>query len=408
METAAHPFLAGFTPEARQRLLDCIIRQDYADGFFLFREGAVADGVYLVLSGRRRNRPHRRRCRKRSSTSFRPAITSARSPCSTASGRSTAARARGPTSVAKVPGDVLLEVLATGPGVLTLSLAPARAHSPAQGDRMVYVHEVVHKEKLSLVGEMASSLMHDLRTPVSSIRLSADLINVAADNGKVPQWCDGIRLQCDRLVGMAAELMEFSKGESRLALARTTITAFLDQFRTLNEGFLNPAGIEITFKAEPGEVDIDVMRMQRVLQNLVTNALEALECTPKPRLEIRAWVKDAVFNLAVEDNGPGIPEAIQARIFEPFVTHGKTKGIGLGMAIVKQHRHGPRRHDHLRHRARLRHHVPRQPAAESLVPWRTAAIRIRAAPRVGPTDSTAAAAAEGHVRLCACAFCAEL
>ncbi len=197
------------------------------------------------------------------------------------------------------------------------------------------VREVVHKEKLSLVGEMASSLMHDLRTPVSSIRLSADLINASAHNGKVPQWCDGIRLQCDRLVGMAAEVMEFSKGESRLALTRTTITAFLDQFQNLNEGFLDSDRLQIVFKAEPGEVDLDVMRMQRVLQNLVTNAIEALDGTPKPRLEIRAWVKDATLHLAVEDNGPGIPEAIQSRIFEPFVTHGKTKGIGLGMAIVR-------------------------------------------------------------------------
>ena len=140
----------------------------------------------------------------------------------------------------------------------------------------MYVREIVHKEKLALVGEMANSLMHDLRTPVSSIRLGADLINGAADTGKVPQWCDGIRRQCDRLVGMAAELMEFSRGESRLALVRMALPAFIEQFRSLNDGFLHPHGIDICLEIEPGDVEIDVVRMHRVLQNLVANAIEAL------------------------------------------------------------------------------------------------------------------------------------
>jgi signal transduction histidine kinase len=333
MEMTDHRFLKGFTPEARERLLGAMVRQDYADGAYLFRQGDRADGVYLVLEGeveivRTAGAQEKILDRIPNNDYFGEVAVL------DGLGRSTAARAHGATSVAKVPGEDLLVVLASGPGSLTLSLLQHVLTHLRKATDLV-VSEVVHKEKLSLVGEMASSLMHDLRTPVSSIRLSADLINMAADNGKVPQWCDGIRLQCDRLVGMAAELMEFSKGESRLTLARTTITAFLDQFESLNEGFLHPAGMEVVFKAEPGEVDIDVMRMQRVLQNLVTNAIEALEGTPKPRLEIRAWVKDATFHLAVEDNGPGIPPAIQARLFEPFVTHGKTKGIGLGMAIVR-------------------------------------------------------------------------
>jgi len=129
--------------------------------------------------------------------------------------------------------------------------------------------------------------------------------------------------------------MEFSRGESRLAVTPINVMAFLDQFKALNEEFLHPPGIEIVFKAEPVEIEIDVMRMQRVLQNLVTNAIEALQQTAKARIAIEAWVEDSTFRLSVEDNGPGIPEGIQSRIFEPFVTHGKSKGTGLGMAIVR-------------------------------------------------------------------------
>jgi len=333
MDASAHRFLDGFTPDARERLVACMIREEHPDGAYLFHEGDAADGVYLVLEGRveivRAAGTH-----EKILDSIPPGDYFGEVAVLDGFGRSTAARARGAISVAKIPRTALLEVLAAGPGALTLGLLQhVLAHLRKAND--LVVREVVHKEKLSLVGEMAGSLMHDLRNPVSSIRLRADLINSTSREGKIPQWCDGIRLQCDRLVGMAAELMEFSKGESKLAPGRTSTTAFLEQFQTLNEGCLAPAGIEIRFDAEPADIEVDSMRLQRVLQNLVTNAVEALHATPKPRIEIRAWVKDSVFYLAVKDNGPGIPAAIQGQIFEPFVTHGKKAGTGLGMAIVR-------------------------------------------------------------------------
>jgi len=309
-----------------------MIRENYADGVYLFHQGEPADGVCLVLKGQ---------VEIVRSAGAHAIILEAIAPNDyfgevavlDGLGRSTAARALGPTSIAKIPGNVLLEVLATSPGELTLRFLPHVLADLRRATDQV-VSEVVRKEKLSLVGEMAGSLMHDLRTPASSIRLSADLIEATSREGKISQWCDGIRLQCDRLVGMTAELMEYSKGESKLALSRTNTTLFLEQFKSLNEALLTPSGIAIYYNAQPAEIEIDIMRMQRVLQNLVSNAFEALDATPKPRIEIEARVKDSTFHLAVKDNGPGIPLAIQSRIFEPFVTHGKSKGIGLGMAIV--------------------------------------------------------------------------
>lgn len=332
MDAPSHRFLDGFTPAARERLVACMIHENHPDGVYLFHQGDAADGVYLVLEGEveiiRTAGAH-----EKILNTIPPGDYFGEVAVLDGLGRSTAARTRGATSIARIPGPDLIEVLATGPGALTLGLVQHVLDHLRKATDMV-VREIVHKEKLSLVGEMASSLMHDLRTPVSSIRLSADLINTTSREGKVPQWCDGIRLQCDRLVGMAAELMEFSKGESRLALSRTSTTMFLEQFKSLNEGCLLPPGIEIRFEAEPAEIEIDSTRLQRVVQNLVTNAVEALHATPKPCIEVRAWVKDSIFYLAVKDNGPGIPGAIQSQIFEPFVTHGKSKGIGLGMAIV--------------------------------------------------------------------------
>jgi signal transduction histidine kinase len=333
MEAPVHRFLNGFTRAARERLVGCMIREEHPDGAYLFHQGDAADGVYLVLSGQVEI-VRTAGAQEKILDTIQPDDYFGEVAVLDGYGRSTTARARGATSIGKIPGAILLEVLSTGPGAMTLGLVQhVMTHLRKATD--LVVSEVVHKQKLSLVGEMATSLMHDLRTPVSSIRLSADLISTTSRDGKIPQWCDGIRLQCDRLVGMAAELMEFSRGESKLALSRTSTTLFLEQFQLLNAEGLASTGIEICLEAVPAGIEIDSMRLQRVMQNLVTNAVEALQTTPKPRIEVRAWLQDSIFHLAVGDNGPGIPEAIQGQIFEPFVTHGKSKGVGLGMAIAR-------------------------------------------------------------------------
>lgn len=333
MDPSTHRFLDGFSPAAKERLLQCMLHEEYADKAYLFREGDEADGIYLILSGQVEIvRVAGKREQILDVISFGDYLGEV--AVLDGFGRSTSARARGATSVVKIPGSDLLDVLASGSGALTLKLfRRVLTHLRRTTDEVV--REIVHKEKLTLVGEMASSIMHDLRNPVTSIRLSADLISMDLPDGKVPKWCDGIRLQCDRLVAMAAELMEFSRGETRIALVRTTTTEFLEQFESLIESYLANTEVTVQFCADPAPIQIDTMRMHRALQNLVTNAVEALHVTPNPSIIVAATVKGSDFRLTVQDNGPGIPEAIQSRIFEPFVTHGKREGIGLGMAIVR-------------------------------------------------------------------------
>src|SRR6202034_541154 len=100
----------------------------------------------------------------------------------------------------------------------------------------LFVGEMLHKEKLSVVGEMASSLMHDLRNPLTGIRLSADLMSVKDPaNPETVRCCDGIRFQCDRIMAMTRDLLHFSKGDPGLHIDRTTTTAFLERFRSLHE-----------------------------------------------------------------------------------------------------------------------------------------------------------------------------
>ncbi len=88
----------------------------------------------------------------------------------------------------------------------------------------------MRKEKLSLIGEMASSLMHDLRSPVQVILSSVDLIRINHSDPETIDCCAKMEAQCDRLIAMAGELLEFSRGETKLHLERTDTSTLLRQF----------------------------------------------------------------------------------------------------------------------------------------------------------------------------------
>ncbi len=249
-------------------------------------------------------------------------------------GRSTSARAEGNVTLARIPCEEFLAVLKNEPVELTFNIF-RRVLEALRLTNELFVREVVHKEKLSLVGEMAGSLMHDMRNPLTGIGLASDTIMLHHGDDETAKNCEAIRLQCDRVVAMAQELLEFSRDETRLQLAETTTTDFIDQFCTLNEDFFARADVVIEARAEPAEIRIDSMRLLRLLQNLVGNAIDALAGRPKSRIDIAAWVKASVFHLTVADNGPGIPANVRSHLFEPFVTEGKATGTGLGLSIVR-------------------------------------------------------------------------
>jgi signal transduction histidine kinase len=199
----------------------------------------------------------------------------------------------------------------------------------------LYVEQVVRKEKLSLIGEMANALMHDLRNPLSGITLASELITMIHTDEETSDCCAKIRLQCDRVTDMAGELLEFSRGETKLHLKRTDTNALIRQFIAYNEDSFNQSGVKVNIENEPAEIEVDSMRLLRVLQNLVSNAVHAVKSRTDGRVDVRAWVRDSILCLSVRDNGSGIPDEIKDRLFEPFVTHGKQGGTGLGLAIVQ-------------------------------------------------------------------------
>ena len=186
MDAHSNKFWVGFSPEGKERLLACLVLESYLDDEGLFQQGDPADGVYLVLSGSVeilvRIGNHEQIVGQFVEGEFLGEVA-----VLDGGGRSASARAHGPVTVGKIPKEILMGVLLQESSAVTLNVFQQLLAYLRHTNRL-FVGEMLHKEKLSVVGEMARSLMHDLRNPLTGIRLSADLMAI-----KDPENAETIR-----------------------------------------------------------------------------------------------------------------------------------------------------------------------------------------------------------------------
>jgi signal transduction histidine kinase len=210
------------------------------------------------------------------------------------------------------------------------------------------LHE--RESRLVAIGQMTSSVVHDLRNPLTLLKGYADLAHRLAVRGGesvIAEELEQVQAASDRLRRMIEEILEFARGGTpKLALETLSARAFLDQTVTPLAADLEERGIatEIHFRlSDDVKVTLDRDRMQRVLENLVRNAREAVSSgvagmagSGARRVLIRAWVEEGDgLAIRVADTGPGIPQEMAGHLFEPFATTGKKQGTGLGLVTVR-------------------------------------------------------------------------
>jgi signal transduction histidine kinase len=250
------------------------------------------------------------------------------------SARSTAAIADGPVLLGRIPAKSFLRLLSESSWHTVLRLfSHVSENLRATNDR--YVTEVVRKEKITLIGEMANSMIHDFRSPFTTIRLVTESVAMRHADPKTQEYAATILRQVDRLSGMMEEVMEFARGETRLRIRPVPLAEVFKQLQENNAASLEQAGVRLRCKPTKLELPLDPNRFQRVLQNLVTNAQEALTERPHARISISTRRLHKHCLITITDNGPGIPKEIRSTLFEPFVSHGKTGGTGLGLALAR-------------------------------------------------------------------------
>jgi signal transduction histidine kinase len=191
-------------------------------------------------------------------------------------------------------------------------------------------------ERLTTIGRLLSQVIHDFKTPMTVISGYVQLMSEADERDKRAEYADEVLKQFDLLTAMQREVLEFARGERNVFVRKVYLKKFFaDITRQL--------GHEIDGRAIELELDVDTKvvarfdegRVARAIHNLARNGIEAM-ADVGGRLTISAGMQSDDLVIAVTDTGPGIPEEIEGRLFQSFVTARKQGGTGLGLAIVKK------------------------------------------------------------------------
>jgi two-component system sensor histidine kinase PilS (NtrC family) len=200
-------------------------------------------------------------------------------------------------------------------------------------------------ERLEAVAELSSSLAHEIKNPLASIRSSVEqLARSSRSNPDEKFLANLIVRESDRLSRLLSEFLDFSRVRVTECRPMDLHDVAAAAIRLVRQHPECAAGARITLEGGSTPMEGDEDLLHRVVSNLVLNAVQA--AGPKAAVVVRtgraaagdlpsgAGIDNPVA-LRVSDNGPGIPHELQARLFEPFAT-GRVGGTGLGLAIVQR------------------------------------------------------------------------
>lgn len=200
--------------------------------------------------------------------------------------------------------------------------------------------DLVHANRLAIMGQVAAGVAHEINQPVATIRAYADNAKTFITRNQLvaaTENLDEIAALTDRIGTITGDLKALArKGRSPSAPTPLSqvISGALVLLRSRFSGRMDQLDIELP----PPDLRVvgHSLRLEQVLINLFQNALEAVEVKGNDgRIEVRAMEKSETVLITVSDNGPGMPQHIRDNLFSPFNTS-KEKGLGLGLVIVKE------------------------------------------------------------------------
>lgn len=198
--------------------------------------------------------------------------------------------------------------------------------------------ELVHANRLAILGQVAAGVAHEINQPLATIRAYADNARVfltRAQPGPVDENLESIAALTDRIGTITDELKTFSRkgrAPSGPVSVRTMVESAVMLLKSRFAGRLD--ALQIALPDDDLHVLGDRVRLEQVLINLLQNALEALSGRSDARVDVRVETVDDDVLLHVRDNGPGISPAIMSALFTPFNTS-KERGLGLGLVISR-------------------------------------------------------------------------
>jgi signal transduction histidine kinase len=217
----------------------------------------------------------------------------------------------------------------------------------AARDRAVLAHD----ERLSAMGEMAAGIAHEILNPLTIIAGKAMSLRGMLPDEEHPKFqdmrkcMDSITNQCNRITKIVRALRTFSRDGTKDALQPVPLRQMIDESIALcsEKSRLRGTNYRVEELPENAVVYCRAVQVVQILINLISNAIDATQDVALPEVHIRYQLIPDGIVVLVSDNGPGVPEALEQKIFQPFYTTkdvGKGTGLGLSLSLRLSHDNG--------------------------------------------------------------------
>jgi signal transduction histidine kinase len=194
--------------------------------------------------------------------------------------------------------------------------------------------EQVRSGQIVAIGRLAASIAHDLRNPLSAVvggsEMLAEMELTPEQTKKTAGHVHKAARHMEQLLSEIGEVAHTKTAAGEVCLAGALVRAAVES----QEAKAMEQHVTIRQCIEEFTVCCQKSRVERVLINLIANSLE--EMPEGGEIKIRVWGSEQVVWIEVSDTGPGVPPEIRAKLFQPFVTTGKKRGLGLGLALARQ------------------------------------------------------------------------
>ncbi len=223
--------------------------------------------------------------------------------------------------------------------ILVMRGAPLTPHeTPDYALVIDDVTQLVQAQRDAAWGEVARRLAHEIKNPLTPIQLSAERLQVKLADRLDEASRQTLKRSTETIINQVAALKGLVDAFSQYAklpaprIERLDLNALIKEVAVLYEGH-RPLSLELSPGLPPVAGDPALLR--QLLHNLLKNADEALVDVAEPRVEVTTRRVEEGVEMCVADNGPGFPEQLFSRLFEPYATT-KAKGTGLGLAVVRK------------------------------------------------------------------------
>jgi len=213
------------------------------------------------------------------------------------------------------------------------------ARNELEAELKVRTAELVQAAKLATIGQMAAGMVHEINQPLAALEAFADNAARFLDLGredKARANLTEISALVERLASITRRLKDFSRRPAETTKP-VAVAPALDRVLALLGPRLREYGVEIAIDPGPPglAVQAEQVRLEQVLINLASNAIDAMLRSEHRAMSLRIGAGEGKVTISIADSGPGIPAEAMGRIFDPFVTTKPAgEGLGLGLSIA--------------------------------------------------------------------------